>query len=201
MALDTFSNLKTSIANWIHRDDLTSQIPDFITLCEAKINRVLRIAQVEVRATATLDGQYEGLPTDFLEMRSIQTTGATGHELEYVTPQKYNQEYKTSDSGNPVIYTIIGSEIAFGPPPQDSYTMEMVYYKGFTALSDSNTTNWVLTNHPDVYLYGSLLAAEAHIKNDPRIEPWRRQYDEAIMGIVEADSRARYPGPLRIRRG
>ncbi len=201
MALDTFSNLKTSIANWIHRDDLTSIIPDLITLCEAKINRVLRVAQIEVRATATLDSQYEGLPTDFLEMRSVQTTGTTGRELEYVTPQVFNDQYKTTDSGHPVIYTIIGTEIAFGPPPQDSYTMEMVYYKGFTALSDSNTSNWVLTNHPDVYLYGSLLAAEAHIKNDPRIAMWKQHYDEAILGVIEADSRARYPGPLRIRLG
>lgn len=199
MALSTFSELKTSIASWLHRADLTSNIPDFITLCEAKFNRTLRISTMETRVTATLDQQYENVPTDFLEMRTIQITGSDGNILEYVSPASFNHVYKTTDTGIPKLYTIIDGTIGFAPAPASSYTMEMVYYKRIPALSDSQTTNWMLTNHPDVYLYGSLAEAEAFIKNDPRIEVWKSQYERAVMQVREADERARWSGPMTIK--
>ena len=117
MALDTYANLQTSIASWLHRADLTSQIPDFIDLCETKFNRVLRLSTMEVRATATLDEQYEEVPTDFLEMRAIQITGGSGGMLSYLTPQQAQDSYKTNASGIPRFYTITDGCIVFYPTP------------------------------------------------------------------------------------
>ena len=199
MSITTYAELSTAVANWLHRADLTSQIPDFITLCEAKINRNLRISTMETRVTATLDEQYETVPTDFLEMRSIQTTGVSGRPLEYVSPHSFNTLYKTSDTGSPMVYTIIDGTIAFGPAPDGSYTMEMVYYKAIPVLSGSQTTNWMLTNHPDVYLYGSLKEAAGFVKDDPRLGSWKAQYEEALQQVKDADSRARWVGPMTIR--
>ena len=199
MALSTYSELKTSIASWLHRADLTSQIPDFIDLCETKFNRVLRLSTMEVRSAATLDQQYETVPTDFLEMRSIQITGGSGGELQYLPPQQANDNYKTTDTGIPRFYTIVDGTIVFIPAPAGSYDMEMLYYKAIPALSDSATTNWMLTNHPDVYLYGSLKEAEAFIKNDPRLMTWKAQYEEALSQVMAADQRARWSGTMQIR--
>lgn len=199
MALDTYANLQTAIASWLKKSGLTSSIPDFITLCEAKFTRTLRLSTMETRVTATLDQQYENVPTDFLEMRSIQITGDSGDTLEYVSPTSFNHIYQTTDTGTPRLYTIIDGTIAFDPAPDGSYTMELVYYKRIPALSSTQTTNWMLTNHPDVYLYGSLAEAEAFLKNDSRIPVWKAQYEQAVQQVREADQRERWPGPLTIR--
>ena len=201
MALDTFSNLKTSIASWLHRADLTSQIPDFIDLCETKFNRVMRLSTMETRSSITVDSQYEDVPSGFLELRSIQITGDSGGMLSYLTPQQANDNYR-GDTGIPRFYSIVGSTFAFYPPPSGTYTAELVYYAAIAALSDAAPTNWMLTNHPDVYLYGSLKEAEAFIKNDPRIQTWKAQYEEAIAQVMAADQRSRWSGsPMQIRAG
>ena len=199
MPLTTYDELKTSIAGFLHRADLTSAIPDFITLCEVKFNRNLRISTMETRATADLDQQYEAVPLDFLEMRYIQTTGALGSQLEYVSPASFNHRYKTTDVGTPKLYTIIDGTIGFAPAPSGTYTMEMGYFKAIPSLSASQTSNWMLANHPDVYLYGSLKEAEPYIKNDKRIAVWESKYGQAIQEVKEADQRARWAGPLTIR--
>lgn len=198
MALTNYSELQTSVKNWIKRADLDSLIPDFITLCEAKFNRRLRISTMESRVTATLDQQYEVVPTDFLEMRSLQITGVHGTSLSYQTPENFNRAYKTNDTGTPIFYTIIDGTIGFAPAPSMSYTMEMVYFKRIPALSGAAPTNWMLTNHPDVYLYGSLAETEANIKNDPRVAMWKSLYNEAIDAVEGADTGARYPGPMHM---
>lgn len=195
MAITTYSELQTAVKNWLHRADLDAIIPDFITLCEVKFNRRLRIATMETRVTATLDEQYESVPSDFLSMRSIQTTGASGRTLEYLPPDVFNKSYKTSNTGTPQYYTIIGSTIAIAPTPDSntSYTMEMIYYKAISALSNSNTSNWMLSNHPDVYLYGSLAEAQGYLKDDKRIPIWIAQYEKAIAAVEAADDRERHP--------
>ena len=66
MALTTYDELKSSIADFLDRDDLTTVIPDFITLAETKMNREIRHWRMEKRATAVLDTQYSALPNDFL---------------------------------------------------------------------------------------------------------------------------------------
>jgi hypothetical protein len=180
---------------------LTAVIPDFVTLCEVKFNRILRLSTMETRSTATLDEQYEEVPTDFLEMRSIQITGGSGWLLSYISPQTASSSYLTTESGIPKFYTIIDSSLVFFPAPAGSFTMEMLYYAAIPALSDVAPTNWMLTNHPDVYLYGSLKEAEAYIKNDPRIQSWKIQYEEAIAQVMAADQRSRWSGPMQIRAG
>ena len=50
MAISNYTELQTAVANWLDRDDLTNRIPEFISLCEARFNRTLRL-----RAMETLD--------------------------------------------------------------------------------------------------------------------------------------------------
>lgn len=205
VSLDTFANLKTSLATWLHRSDIESQIPDFITLCEAEFNRRLRIRAMEERVTATLDEEYEALPTDYLEMRALQIAGANGRELTFIPPSDFRLRYRSANTDTPIHYTIIGDTIQFGPAPASSYEMEMLYYKRIPALSESQTTNWMLTNNPDVYLYGALKAAEPFIVNDPRMPMWKSLYDAAVQSVADEDARSKATGPLiqrtRLQRG
>jgi hypothetical protein len=198
MALSTFSELKTSLANWLHRSGLTSTIPDFITLCETDFNRRLRIAQMEVRSSASFDEAYENLPTDFLELREIKIDSSTPVSLTYVTPQYMTEMYGTPVSGTPAHYTIVDTTIKLDAIPGSD--VEIAYYVKLDALSDAEPTNWMLTNHPDVYLYGSLAAAEPFLKNDKRLAVWKTLYEAALKQVDDADKNARWSGsPLVIK--
>jgi|TARA_Y100000310_G_scaffold1753_1_gene2216 hypothetical protein len=201
MAIGTYAELQTAVANWLDRDDLTNRITEFITLCETRFNRELRIRAMETTATdTTVAGTRSyALPTGYLQGRvfSLNTTPIT--MLEYLAPEMMDRLWAGSRTGKPLAYTIVGNNYNLGPGPDAAYTVELVYYKSFDALSDSATTSTMLTNNPDVYLYGSLLEAEPFLQNDARVGLWLQAYKEAIKNISDADARDRHSGSaLRI---
>ena len=202
MAIGTYAELKTAVASWLNRDDLTATIPDFITLCEARLNRVLRTRAMEGLYTAsTISGQRDyNLPASYLQMRALRLNTSPLTVLEYVSPEIMDRVWAGSAGGKPVAYTIKANELFLGPSPDAAYTMEMDYYRKFPALSTIITTNEMLTDNPDVYLYGSLLEAEPFIKNDTRIQVWGTSFYKAITDIQDQDSKDRHSGSeMRIR--
>ena len=192
MALDTFSGLKTTIADYLNRDDLTSIIPSFITLAEAKFNRKLRVRQMVKRATATLDTQYFAFPADFLQAKEFQLNTNPITYLQYVTQNQgdYSSSTQYISVGKPQFYTIIGTQIQVIPTPDTGYTGELTYYGKIPALSDSNTSNWLLVYAPDLYLYGALLEAAPYLKDDERLATWSTLYTNSLGDIEVADQRA-----------
>jgi hypothetical protein len=192
MALDTFAGLKTTIADYLNRDDLTTAIPSFITVAEAKFNRKLRVRQMIKRATATIDTQYFAFPADFLQAKELKLNTNPITYLQYVTQNQgdYGSENSYIAAGKPVYYTIIGSQIEVVPTPDTGYTGELTYYGKIPALSDSNTSNWLLLYAPDLYLYGALLEATPYLKDDERLAVWSTLYTNSIGDIEVADQRA-----------
>lgn len=194
MALSTYSELKQSIANWADRDDLSNFIPDFIALTEARFNRELRLRSMEQKEYATtIGGQANyALPTNYLQMREFRLNTDPTVSLQYVSPEIY--EAWNLGSGRPKYYTIIANEIRLGPVPAGAYEMEMLFWRKFPSLSPTQTTNWMLQNAPDVYLYGSLLELEPFIQNDARINVWAAGYQKAISDIQLQDDKDRHSG-------
>ena len=192
MALDTFSGLKTTIADYLNRDDLTSAIPSFITLAEAKFNRKLRVRQMVKRANATLDTQYFAFPADFLQAKEFQLNTNPITYLQYVTQNQgdYGSATNYVAAGKPQFYTIIGTQIQVIPTPDTGYTGELTYYGKIPTLSDSNTSNWLLAYAPDLYLYGSLVEATPYLKDDERLAVWSTLYTNSLGDIEIADQRA-----------
>jgi hypothetical protein len=206
MALGTYTELKDAIADWLDRSDLTSRIPDFIALAEARINRELRIRPMEVRSTmvTTVDQQYFNLPGGYIQMRNIQLNTNPTTPLEYITPEMLDRLYGSTTTGKPRAYTLIGDEIQLAPIPDSAYQIEMAFYEKFTALGDGTsgtvTSNWLTTNAPDVLLYGALMEAEPFIKNDERIPVWLNGYSNAINKLQQQDQRDRHSGSaMRVR--
>jgi len=194
MALSTYDELKTAIANWSDRDDLGNFIPDFIALCEARFNRELRLRSMEQKQYAmTVGGQANyALPVNYLQMREFRLNTNPTVSLQYVSPEIY--EAWNVGSGEPKVYTIIANEIRLGPVPAGVYEMEMLFWEKFPNLTSSITTNWMLQNAPDVYLYGSLLELEPFIQNDARIGVWSAGYSKAISDIQLQDDKDRHSG-------
>lgn len=196
MAISTYSELNTAVANWLDRDDLTDRIPEFIALCEARFNRLLRIRAMEYKQTAsTVAGQRNlALPTGFIQMRNLQMNASPIVPMQYVTPEIYDRLYGSTSTGTPEMYTIIADEMQLGPIPASAQTIEMLFYKKFNALTIVDTTNWMITNAPDVYLYGCLLEAEPFIMNDPRVQLWATAFKQAITDMQEQDNKDRHSG-------
>lgn len=196
MAITNYSELQTAVANWLDRDDLTDRIPEFIALTEARFNRLLRIRAMEEKQTAsTVAGQRNlALPTDFIQMRNLQINTSPITSMQYVTPEMYDRLYGSAITGTPSIYTIVANEIQLGPIPASSQTIEMLFYKKFSSLSATNPTNSMITNAPDVYLYGCLLEAEPFIMNDPRVQLWATAFQQSISDIQQQDNNDRHSG-------
>ena len=197
MAIGTFAQLKTAAANWLDRSDLTDRIPEFIALAEARFNRELRTRDMETVSTAisTVAGTREySLPTGFVQMKEFHLSTDPLTPLAYITPEMMTRLWAGSAQAKPQVFTIIADNVRLGPAPDAVYTTSMLYYKTFTALSDSATTNDMLTNNPDVYLYGTLLEAEPFIMNDQRIQVWLGAFDRAVASIQNQDNKDRHSG-------
>lgn len=211
MSIGTYAQLQTAIAEWLGRDtdaSIIARAPDFIALCEAKLNRDLRCYQQEKRATAVVDTasaepQYITLPSDFQTMRRFRITSVSGRpKLSYLSGVQAEEFIEKSGdvSGRPEFYTIFGTEIELIRRPDDAYTMEMVYRANIPALSVSNTANWLLTLAPDLYLYGSLLETAPYIKEDARIQTWATGFSYALGSVNQLSMDATYnAGPLSMR--
>ena len=197
MAIGTFAQLKTATANWLDRSDLTSRIPEFITLAEARFNRVLRIRDMEAVSTSisTVAGTREySLPTRFVQMKEFHLTTDPLTPLSYITPEMMTRMQAGSSKSKPQVFTIIADNVRLGPNPDAVYTTSMLYYQAFASLSDAATTNDMLTNNPDVYLYGTLLEAEPFIMNDQRVGLWLAAFEKAISDIQNQDNKDRHSG-------
>jgi hypothetical protein len=158
LSLDTYANLKLAVANALHRADLTSSIPDFITLCEDRLNKRLRVRGMESRVTASVNSEYVALPTGFLSMKNFQLNTTPRTPLNYATPDFLDFRYPdNSVTGTPKVFTFVGGQIQLAPVPDTTYTAELDFYKKLDIATDS--TNWVLSNSPRVYYYGSLMEA------------------------------------------
>ena len=204
MALTNYTTLKASIANWLNRSDLSTEIADdFIVLAEADLNSKLRIRKMITQATITIDAETENLPTGFLQIRDFYIlSGSTKYPLRYMTPSQMDSIRGTSTTGIPSSYTILGDTIRFSPKPDATYTAYMNYYKKFDALSSSNTTNYILENHPAIYLYGSLFHAANFLGgiNPQQVQTWQQMFATAMERLELNDREDQVSGsPLQIR--
>lgn len=200
MAITTYAELQTAVANWLHRADLTSAIPDFITLCETEIFRHLRTRDNEVAFSGTIDTATNtlALPTSYIDLKYAYVSTTPVQWLDRQGARMIRQEYPyPSAVGVPKFIAREGSNFIFGPTSDAAYTVAGVYYKNLGPLSSS--AHAIFTNNPDLYLYGSLLAAVPYIKNDSRVPLWQAAYERCMATAQSASDREQFSGsPLRV---
>lgn len=204
MALTTYTELKASLANWLNRSDLTTEIADdFIKLAEADLNSKLRVRSMITQVSFTIDSETESLPTGFLQIRDFYIlSGSTKCPLRYVTPSQMDQMQGTSNTGLPSTYTILGDTLRFSPKPDAAYTSYLNYYKTFAALSDTTTTNYILASHPAIYLYGALFHASNFLGgiNPQQVQTWQQMYSTALERLELNDREDQFSGSPLVQR-
>lgn len=198
MALSTYAELLTELDAWLNRSDLTARIPALVRLLESRVNRILRVPEMEAETTFTLASGVDtyALPDDFLAARSVIYDD---EELLGVTPATLRSNYDTAE-GIPIAYAIVGTDMVMAPTPNAADTATLNYFQSIPALTADNTSNWLLTKYPDLYLWGSLTMAEAYLRDDERVAVWKSAWDEALAEIVRAGNKQRLPAnPLAAR--
>jgi hypothetical protein len=209
MTISTFADLKSQVATFLNRSNLTSQIPYYVQLAETRIaygskeppfeTAPLRVRAMETRAYATFNAQSIQLPTGYLQQRRLYLAATPNGKLNYETPDSFWTDARTGTSGQPVIYTVEGEAFYLAPTPDTSYTGNILYYKKFTALSADADTNWILANAPNVYLYGTLLEAFSHIRNMEQAQLNAVKFAGMVNALNSADKADRHVTPWTAR--
>ena len=202
MAIGTYSELQTAVANWLDRADLTSRIPEFIQLAEARIKAEVRIREMLERADlAIADGdRYVTLPTDFLDHKYLRlkipdvTTGRRYYpDITEVSIHELTLK-SVNDARTPQFYAI-HETLEIDSEADQAYTAEIYYYKHIVALA-TTSTNVLLTRSPNVYLFASLAEAAPFLMGDERVPLWEGKYTQTRDALNKSQLASRRGGPL-----
>jgi hypothetical protein len=196
MAITNYTNLQTAVEDWLNRADLAQKIPDFITLAEATLNKVLRHSRMVTTDTLSLgaNSQRVAVPSDMLEPIYLQVTSDPDFPLEQVSPQQLImlRRARLRDPGNPRFFAIIGRFIEVAPVPSAGVSLDLMHYEEIPPLSGGNPTNWVLQYNPDLYLYTALLHAAPFLQDDARSAVLDNMVTKQVMAAVTQNRTATF---------
>ena len=190
MSITTYAELQAAAANWLVRGDLTARIPEFIALAESRLNRVLRVrlAEAEAALTATVGVRTVPLPAGFAEPLALWIVhGAEREALRFIEPSLLGA---SSLWGEPRCWSVDGARLAFERPCDQAYGFVLRMLTKF-ALSDGATTNALLTDYPDAYLFATLCEAGPFLRDDALAGAYEARLSRAIEEINAKDARAR----------
>lgn len=194
--------LIASLANWLRRSDLsTTEIPEAIALAEQRFNRELRLPEMEEVVSATTAAATITLPGDFLMLRSAFLATDPRMPLEQMAPAELRSAYTAAATGKPSHFALqSGNEIAFGPAPDSAYPIVINYYAKIPALSTGQPSNWLLSDHADLYLHAALVELYALLRDAERSAIHEARARQVIDELNrQARRKAWGGGPLRLR--
>lgn len=190
--------LKGQIAAWMHRSDLTGEIPDLIYLAEIRIRSRLkeRVNDFIGTISTVINQQYAVLPSDLVSVKSLSIPGVQPN-LEYIDPDKFNALFDPTVGGQPRCYTIVKDQLYLGPTPDAVYTLQAMYQADVPNLTDLSPLNSILAKWPNVYLFSALTEAADYSRNLPLRDSFNLRFLDAIDGanLIEFNK----SGPLRVR--
>lgn len=201
MALSTYVELKAAVADWLNRTDLTTAIDyDFLPLCEAELKR--RVRRTTKTGTIYVNAAYVSPPTDMAYPITVRLNSGSTYQdtpLAVCTPEMLGEVLAANGgvAGRPTHVAYFDSKFQFAPEPDQSYDATVVYVMQFTALSGTNTSNAILAEAPDAYLYGCLLQAAPYLEHDERIPVWQAKFDAAIEQLNKVRMEEEYGGGIK----
>jgi len=197
--ITNYATLQSTIADYLNRQDLNSQIQTFIQFVEADLNTRLRCREMIVQTTITSTLGDISLPANWLEAINLKIDGGQT-PLRYITLDEADIITSEQVYTQPRFYTIVEDVIRLVPAPGTNEDIDLIYYEKIPALSDVTTTNWLLTKAPDVYLYGALVHAAPFLVDDQRIGVFGQFYSQRVEALIQDSNRALHSGSPLIAR-
>ena len=195
MSITTYAELKTALANWSKRSDLTALLGDFIALAESDMQVRCKLVDFEDIATVAITDGVGAVPTGYAGARSAYWDGNLDRPVKYLPPAQYDA--LLNQSGETSFYTVVGGDILTAP--KQTGNLVITYHARFTPLSDVNTSNALLSQFPDAYLHGTLAQLYLYCMDDQRAVMHGGLFDNAIARIKKDNADRKYPGPLQVR--
>ena len=176
MGLATYDALKAAVADWLDREDLAGRTGDFITLAEARLNRLMGFSALSARAELeAAPGQAElAAPEDLRDVLALTRPDGTarGHRLQ-------------------------AGRIRLVPPPEGPERL-VLDYRTRPRLSEAAPTNAVLAEHPDLYLFGALAEAAPFLRDGEMLAVFAARLDAALTEARMREARLNPPAALRV---
>lgn len=190
--------LVAAVVGWLERSDVSTVAVDWVTLTEARLNRILRVNRMVKRASATITDEFSALPSDFLAPRSMRLAAGDKRLLQYFTPEQMAEFKSASPSGELQAYTVVGSEFEYGPavPAGSEPVVVLTYFAAIPPLATGESTNWVLARYPDAYLHGCLAEAGAYLNDEELIGRSGRVFASAIEAMQDEDRHSNFAANL-----
>lgn len=197
-SIGTYDDLVGMVGNWLDRDDLNDRIPEFVSLLEGRLNRLLRTVMQETPATFVVTSETYALPDDFRKMRKLYYAGNPAFQLSEVSPAEL-----VNWSNNPVtrVFAIEGRMLRFADAatPDKPVTLTGSYWRRIPPLGTFQPTNWILLEHPDIYLWGALHQAATYIRDGDAVDACKIYLDEAIAELISMSAKDQYGGAISPR--
>jgi len=192
MALTNYGTLKTAVADWLSRADLDQQVPDFIKLAEATLNKIVRSTRMTANADVTVNAgaRKATLPADLLEPIYVTLKTDEDFPLEQVSPEQLValRRSRLRAQGSPRFFAVVGRSIEVTPTPPAQITLDVAYYQAITTLASDSDTNWLLTYEPDLYLYTALLHAAPFLQDQQRATLFGTLLAQQVTAAVQSNS-------------
>lgn len=197
MTIANYSDLNTAVANWTGRADLTSRIPEGIVLAEAKMNRYLRVKDMVTKNASfaiAAAAEYVSVPTNFGGVKTFYLNASPATVIDFMPDELMTAKWGSNTTGPPEAYNVQGSNFRFGPIPDAAYTATLVYWLLVPALTSGASTNWMITSHPDAYLYGVLAEMAVFAKDVQAAQGYWQLMYQALDQIKLQSNRDAYAG-------
>lgn len=195
--MTTYATLKSDVASFLHKSNLTDVIPTFVRLAESRIRTDIRVPAMQTMTDLTISGQSVSLPANFLDPIRLYLNVAYQRDLMFRPPNVFYTSQENERSGNPTIYTIEGQSIKFAPTPTDSPTAKLLYWAAWDVLSSDSDTNWLMTNHYPVYLYATLAEGSSYLEDDQQAQKWGALYSTAVQSVNRRSKWSMAAAPLK----
>ena len=198
MALTTYSGLSTYMERMLNRTDQTAFFPDYLAMAEAHFNRELRSPSMEASSTSSTATALVALPSDCLALRKVTISGT--EELVAMSAAQLHMTYTNSNSGDPKAYAVVGTNLKLAPAPSAATAVDIDYYQRIPALTSTNTSNWLLTAHPDLYVWAIRYYAAEEARDDELASRSLGNVVAILDSISKSDVARRAPaGPMAAR--
>ena len=197
MSISTYAELKAAVASWLNRESITANVPDFIRLAEAQMNREIKHWKGEKRSEGEIDTRYSTLPADWRSPIRLSVITASGPREIEPASQSEMLDLRAANNdlvGIPQYYAISSGSLELYPTPSEPMNVMMIYRANIPALSDSNTSNWLLEEAPDAYLYGTLMQTAPWLREDERTAMWAGLYSQAMQSVNNDGEMAKHGG-------
>lgn len=193
--INSYATLKTAVADYLARSDLTTFVPNFIQAGEERIYQEVRDRNMETAFSSAIASGVVAVPSGFIEWKHVYVDGSPTQALDMRDPGWILREYPTrSSDSKPGYIALDGTNFIFGPYPDSTYTIKGTYYKRLDSLSDSNTDNWLTDTYPSLILAASMADACAFIKDDAKLAYWEAKYSALKNNINMQNRRTNYRG-------